>query len=327
MPGTTYYIRGYVTTKNETIYGDQKQLRTLGYQLATITTTAVTSITRTTALSGGNVTALGVGSVTSRGICWNTASNPTVLNSKTSDGSGLGIYSSSLSDLNPGTLYYVRAYGINEAGTVYGPQVSFITTGISLPAVSSLVVGSVTSNTAVSSAIVTADGGGTITSKGVCWGTVPAPTILNSHTNNGSGLSSYSSVMSGLSPGVTYYVRAYATNQAGTAYGTQAVFTTNAIRLATVTGITISGINRATAIFSANVTADGGSKVTSRGVCWSTSINPTVPGSAYTGNGSGTGYLSGSLSGLITGTTYYIRAYAINTAGIAYGALSSFRTL
>jgi polygalacturonase len=90
-------------------------------------TTAVSAITKTTATSGGNITADGGASVTTRGVCWSTSSNPTTANSKTANGTGTGTFVSSLTGLTDGTLYYVRAYATNSAGTGYGTQVSFTT--------------------------------------------------------------------------------------------------------------------------------------------------------------------------------------------------------
>ncbi len=93
--------------------------------LPTLTTTAVTSITGTTAQSGGNITADGGAAVTARGVCWSTAANPTTANSKTADGSGTGVFSSSVNGLTAGATYYVRAYATNSAGTAYGNELSF----------------------------------------------------------------------------------------------------------------------------------------------------------------------------------------------------------
>lgn len=74
---------------------------------------------------------------------------------------------------------------------------------------------------------VTSDGGASVTSKGVVWSTSGNPTIaLSTKTNNGTGLTSFDSDISGLSPGLTYYVRAYATNSSGTGYGSQVSFGT-----------------------------------------------------------------------------------------------------
>jgi len=93
--------------------------------IPTVTTTAITAITETTATSGGNVTSDGGATVTARGVCWNTSTNPTTANSHTSNGTGTGSYSSSLTSLTASTTYYVRAYATNSAGTSYGSNVSF----------------------------------------------------------------------------------------------------------------------------------------------------------------------------------------------------------
>jgi hypothetical protein len=93
--------------------------------LPTVTTTAITGITSTSATGGGNVTSDGGAAVTARGVCWSTSSNPTISGNKTTDGSGMGIFTSSLTGLAPNTLYYVRAYATNSLGTAYGDPVTF----------------------------------------------------------------------------------------------------------------------------------------------------------------------------------------------------------
>ena len=103
--------------------------------VATLTTTAASSITASTAASGGNITADGGGAITDRGIVWNTVSTPTTaLTTKTSDGTGTGVFTSSITGLSPSTTYYARSYAINSAGTAYGNEVSF-TTGMPSPPV------------------------------------------------------------------------------------------------------------------------------------------------------------------------------------------------
>jgi chitodextrinase len=96
-------------------------------ELATLTTTATTSIGLTTAISGGNITAEGGGAITARGTCWATTTEPTISNSKTTDGTGTGSFTSNITGLTPGTKYYIRAYTTNNAGTAYGNEVSFTT--------------------------------------------------------------------------------------------------------------------------------------------------------------------------------------------------------
>ena len=100
--------------------------------LPTVTTNVVSGISTTSATCGGNVTSDGEASVTTRGVCWSTSQNPTVSNSHTTDGSGLGNFSSSITGLTANTTYYVRAYATNSVGTAYGAEVSFTTSSIVL---------------------------------------------------------------------------------------------------------------------------------------------------------------------------------------------------
>jgi hypothetical protein len=95
--------------------------------MPTVTTTAISNIDKTIATGGGNCTATGGAAITARGVCWSTVTNPTIAGYKTADGSGLGVFTSSLMGLIAGTTYYVRAYATNVNGTAYGSQVYFTT--------------------------------------------------------------------------------------------------------------------------------------------------------------------------------------------------------
>jgi uncharacterized protein (TIGR02145 family) len=96
-------------------------------QVPILTTNAATDITTTTATSGGNITSDGGLRVTSRGVCWSTGQTPTTADSKTTDGTGAGNFSSALTGLSHSTTYYVRAYATTNAGTGYGSAMSFTT--------------------------------------------------------------------------------------------------------------------------------------------------------------------------------------------------------
>lgn len=92
-----------------------------------LTTTVVTDISQTTATCGGNISSDGGATVTSRGVCWSTGQTPTISDNKTEDGTGSGSFTSSVTDLEPNTTYYLRAYAINSVGTAYGSALSFTT--------------------------------------------------------------------------------------------------------------------------------------------------------------------------------------------------------
>ena len=292
--GTLYYVRAYATNSTGTAYGNQVTFTTLSCNAPTVTTAAVTNITQTTATGGGNVTSDGGGAVTTRGVCWSTTANPTTANNKTTDGSGTGTFTSSLTGLTANTLYYVRAYATNSAGTSYGSQVNFTTLPYPLPTVTTANVTNITQTSATSGGNVTSDGGTPVTARGVCWSTSSNPTLANSYTNDGSGTGTFISSLAGLTARMEHYVCVYATNITGTAYGNQVTFTTLPYLLPTVTTATATNITQTTATSGGNVTSDGGATVTVRGVCWSTSSNPTLANS-YTTDGSGTEPLPAAL--------------------------------
>ena len=296
-----------------------------------VKTQAVSEIAATSAIGGGDVVEDGRADVTERGVCWSIVENPTIADAHTSDGAGLGSFVSNITGLEPNTTYYLRAYATNSEGTSYGDQVNFMTLEemIELATVKTLLVTSITSTTAVAGGDVTADGGTEVTAKGVCWSTSQEPTIEGEHTENGAGTGEFTAELSGLEQNTTYYVRAYATNKEGTAYGEEVSFTTlqeNVVVKPIVTTLEIAGLSQTTAVAGGNVTSDGGAEVTARGVCWSTSQEPTVEGE-HTTDGAGTGEYQSNLSGLTANTTYYVRAYATNSEGTAYGEEISFTTL
>ena len=99
------------------------------FHTPSVSTTSASGITSTTATSGGNISSDGNAPVTERGVCWNTSTNPTRTNSKTSDGTGIGNFATSITGLVKNTKYYVRAYATNSVGTGYGNEITFTTSG------------------------------------------------------------------------------------------------------------------------------------------------------------------------------------------------------
>ncbi|MBC7873227.1 MAG: hypothetical protein H7Y01_04480 [Ferruginibacter sp.] len=104
----------------------------------------------------------------------------------------------------------------------------------SVPTLSTLTISNVTATSASSGGNISSDGGAAVTARGVCWNTSTGPTIANNHTTNGMGTGSFTSAMSGLTATTTYFIRSYATNSVGTAYGNELSFTTSAAAPANV---------------------------------------------------------------------------------------------
>jgi hypothetical protein len=231
--------------------------------IPTIITTAVTSITNSTAATGGNISADGGAAITSRGVCWATTANPVVTGNHTTDGTGTGAFTSAITGLSANTIYYVRAYATNSAGTAYGNEISFTTTTTStaLPTVTTAAIGSITALSASCGGTVSADGGTPVTVRGICWSTSANPVATGNHTTDGSGLGVFSGYMSGLTAGTTYHVRAYATNSVGTAYGGDSVFTTTAINNGTKIKRIIQSVNGTRQAYITTLTYDASNRL------------------------------------------------------------------
>lgn len=189
----------------------------------TVTTTVESNITSTSAQTGGTISSDGGSSVTERGVCWSTVPTPTIADAKTTDGSGLGNFISTITGLTANKLYYIRAYATNAVGTSYGNQITVLTSN-GVPSLTTQPI-VVSNNKWITGGTNISDGGSAITQKGVCWSTSPNPTITDSKTTDGTGFLGYSS-RAILPANSTCYVRAYATNSYGTGYGNQVTITT-----------------------------------------------------------------------------------------------------
>lgn len=294
-----------------------------------LSTSETTNITNTSANVIGFITSHGSG-FTEKGVCYSLTATPTIETATKVVclvDTITATFEVKLTGLDFATKYYARAYAISPSGIMYGEEITF-TTLPNVPTVTTAAFISNTSKTANGGGSVTDDGRGTITKRGVCYSVLPNPTLehcKDSITDDGKGLGAFTSALSNLTAKTKYYVRAYATNSGGTGYGPEVSFTT-IIDLPTITTTDISNITSdGKASSGGNITYDGGASITERGICWSTSANPSIADNK-TSDGNGSGKFTSLLTGLAVSTTYHVRAYAINSVGVAYGSDIQFST-
>jgi len=292
-----------------------------------VITKPVTNVTSTKAYGSGDVSFYGTSaSITETGICWSLNQPPTIADGHIASGVYDGSFICLLEGLTANTLYFARAYAKTGTATYYGETVMFTTADvIPVPTLTTTEVSGITETTALSGGYISADGGSAVTARGVCWSTSPAPTTANPKTTNGTGNGLFTSSITGLTLNTKYYVRAYATNANGTNYGPELFFKTAGV-FPTVTTTAPTAVSEGSAILGGNVTAQGSAAVTDRGVCLSSSINPSVT-DLKIGSGTGTGIFTTTNARLKPNTPYYVRAYATNSVGTSYGQNQQFTTL
>ena len=290
-----------------------------------LSTSQFSNVTSSTASVVGFVVAAGNG-ITEKGVCYNTAATPTIANTKVAyTGTATSAtYNVNLSGLAYATTYFARAYAIGLGGTFYGEEVTFTTLPV-VPTLTTAAITAITGNAAAGGGNVTVTGGAEVTARGICFGLNHLPTVADAKTSDSKGPGAFVSALTALKGNKTYYVRAYAVNSAGTAYGPEVSFTT-LVDLPVVTTTDVTAVSKTGALSGGAVTYDGGGTVTARGLAWGTSANPTIAGTKIDG-GTGLGAFVSTLTALQKFTSYHVRAYATNSIGTAYGADIQFTTL
>lgn len=176
----------------------------------------------------GRIINVGDGEIREHGFCWSESANPTINDPVTRLGrrSAEGTFISTIADYAMDRLYYFRAYITDDAGTHYGGVLTFQTPPPELPVVITLPVSGITMNSAKTGGEVVSDGGAEVTASGVCWSTSPGPTVSDNLIPAANRTGAFTVTLEGLFCSTTYYVRAYATNEAGTGYGEEMSLTT-----------------------------------------------------------------------------------------------------
>jgi hypothetical protein len=321
---TAYFFRAYASNALGTGYGAEVSITTGTQPLATVQTQAASGITQTSALVAGAVTSDAGAAVTVRGFCYSTGNNPQISNDTVQVGAGLGTFSAILRNLNAGSTYYFRAFAVNSGGVGYGLVQSFQTPALTTATITTNAVYGISNQSAYSGGSISSDGGSAVTQRGVAYDSTANPTMAGSITSDGTGAGNYTSIMAGLTPSTTYYVRSYAINASGTAYGQERSFQTTAQASGPVTypsvltqAVTKTDSNH---IMGGIVVDGGNSSITAQGICWNRTGTPTTVDSVVNFTPIGVGQYSLSVD-LPQGCneTFYVRAFAQNGAGIAYG--------
>lgn len=326
--GTRYYVRAFAINDDGVGYGQIESFSTKALQKPEMKTNSVHSITDTTSIVDSKIESFGGDSIRACGVVWSTLSYPTVsLTSKTSHNASLTSFSDTLTDLLPGTVYYVRSYATNSIGTGYGEQLTF-TTLSSKPTVVSRGNPVIDSYSVTISGSVTSSGGVEVTERGVVWGKSENPTISNYKKTAGSGLGEFSVAInaSELESNTIYFARPYARNSKGTAYGEQVCFSFGNV-VPYLKTANVKEIESSSAVSGGNIIYGGGSGIIARGVVWSKQRSPMVEFNSKTVDGSGIGTFTSDITGLDPNTTYYVRAYATNSTGTGYGEEKVFTTM
>jgi hypothetical protein len=339
-PYTTYYFRAYAINGLGYKYGDNVSFTTIPYP-PSITTVPVTVAVGSTVgpftiyNTGGRLITYGTLSITEAGIVFGITSNPTVdtatkvIYGAIYPSNRFGVIINEEQLIYSNTLYYVRAYLIDSSGTaIYGNQVTFVSAPF-VPTVVTLTASNVAQFSLTASGSVIRDNGSAVSQRGICWSTNPNPTTaLTTKIVSGSGLGAYSVSITSLTPSTTYYIRAYAINSQGTAYGDQVTQITGSVPPSvSIYGPVVVTDSSATLLAD---NSSGSTTVTSRGFSWSLTNSPLPSNTLPTTNTQpgGTGEFRYTLTGLPYGTTYYYRAWAINSIGLAYNnSYGSFTTL
>lgn len=324
---TDYYVRAYaennsgVTYSNRIIKFTTKALPTL----PTIETGAIEDIGWTSAVVYGTLSSLGnVNQVTSYGHVWGTGVNPTLgTGTQTNCGAATSpkSFSSLLSDLCAETEYHVRAYAINSQGVNYGEDRVFKTKNAESPEVSTLAAADISSASALLNGQIKSGGGLDIIDCGFYYGKTNDATLIK--VSCGVQKDMFSTKISGLDKGTTYCYQAYATNSAGESRGEMEIFTTVQLYAPSVTTGNASSITYTSATISGSITSTGSSNIVEYGFYFG--ISPGALKKIAIGESANSSY-SLKKEDLTHSTIYYYQAYATNSNGTGYGAITSFKT-
>ncbi|MEY8707495.1 carboxypeptidase regulatory-like domain-containing protein [Bacteroides faecichinchillae] len=281
-------------------------------------------ITETSFSIKGTILSTGGHEISSYGHCWSEHDTPTIENdNKNNFGNSTEIreFTSNISGLDAGKTYYVRAYAVNNKGTVYSEQRNITMPYIKKTIVKTQGATDIGKDVATLNGNITDNGGDKIIECGFYYGTSENTEIKKSLGDN--SLSALKLVLTNLKESTTYYYKAYATNSKGTAYGEVMSFKTLSENALTVETKSATDITTKSATLNGTVLDRGSSNITEYGFYYGTNENTTNKKKLENSMDE----LKLNLTELAEGTTYYYKAYATNSKGTSYGEVLNFTTL
>jgi hypothetical protein len=325
-PNTTYHYRVAASIAGSTVYGGDMTFTTAALpSLPAATTAAATVIGSGSATLNGAVNANDNDTTVTFEYGETTAYGETVAADPSPvTGSSDSAVSFEVASLDANTVYHYRVVATSAAGTTNGADMTFTTNPAGTPVVATVGVSNVVDVSAVCEGNVSDDGGSSVTARGICWRTSPHPTISDAVTSEGDGTGAYSGSLTGLAPSTTYYVRAWATNENGTAYGNQLAFSTG-VSPDAVTG-SPTAIGADSAVLNGTVNANGVEASVTFEYGETTAYGSTVTADRSLVTGSEDTAVSAGIGPLSEGALYHYRTVARNGWMAAYGEDRIFMT-
>lgn len=326
----TYYVRAYAKNEAGIAYSSGTESFSTNPSAPSVSMRSVTNVNlgQRTALFQAYVESVGNPPYKEKGFVYSSTNNSPTLNDTFVKVSGNenGNYETTVSNLTLGKKYYVRAYATNAAGTSYSSNIQEFNTNTTSPSVSMLSVSNINldSKTAVYKGSINAIGDPALSEKGFVYSTTNNKPTLNDLSIKvaGTDAGSFEATVTGLDLEKSYYVRAYATNAGGTVYSDEVSNFSTELVLASVETMPATDVNTEakTAVLHGKVISVGNPPYTEKGFVVSTKYeNPTIDDKKISVTGSGGGSYEYRYSGFSTSEISYVRAYAINNKGVAYG--------
>lgn len=317
--GTPYFYQSYAGSGASMVKGQVKTFTTVMQNSPVFSEAVGVESDCKSASVSASILDEGGSEINTKGFCWKLSTNPGDIPTITDNVMNIDVANSAgrIPNLIPNRDYVIRAYATNQSGPGYSRVVRIHTDDTVIPIMSSITVVEQTNSSIEITASLLSEGESEVTEKGFCWGTESNPTTEGIHKAV-AGSGEIREQLTGMLPGVQYYLCAYAINNRGTGYGDVYSFTLETHSKPMLSSLEIMNYSNYAISLSASVIADGGEEILEKGFCYSDLVMPTIDGEKVIVKEPSIKPFQGMIEGLRPATTYAIRAYAKNTHGVAY---------